>query len=382
MPRGGIYNPGTQVCTANNSWSTDVSGWDANKQQFMTNCINGTDAMQSKLYILDDAGFKKLNPDNSGGTDIVGPNNPPSGTDYLYESAIPSSGSQGALVLVPQGKLLNNVTRCGPTPYPYPHKLLNIGILEEIAQGVINLPIDDADKRLYVMQEQLYRLAKEDPTLVVNSGSIQQFIYDNQWSSLDFIYFIGKYLAEGKRDVADILLGMWTGNSEMDVNYWTYYKWMITMAENRDWMPDKDAVLAVANLCPVKNGTIVYAYRNLFNAITQRINKFDNSCGGELGRGVKKQQGFIRLKPKPVIAESNNNSILFPNPDNNVVMFKQKNLKTISVVDMIGNVVLNKQLFSNNDATINVKGLTNGVYVIKSTTTDGKIASNKLIVQH
>ena len=377
----GFYDATTQgYCTSNNNWSSTASGWDASKNQYMTNCINGTDAMQSKLYILNDPNYLQLNPDGSGNTDVAFSITPTLGTDYKYESVDPY-GNQGALILVLTQDLKNNIPRCGPTPFP--HRQFNIGILEEIAQGVINLPIDDAEKRLYVMQDQLYNLAKEDPTLVVNSGSIQQFIYDNQWSSLDFIYFIGKYLAEGKQDVAGILLGMWTpGNAELDENYKRYYEWMIQMAQNPDWMPEKDAVLSVANLCPVKSGTIVYAYRNLYNAITQSINKFDNNCG-ELGRGVKKPQGFIRLKQKSIITKSNNNSILFPNPASDKVTLKANNINNIAVFDLMGKIVFEqKNAVSNRINMIDIRNLPNGFYVVKTTDTKGVISSNKLIVQH
>ena len=328
----------------------------------------------SPLVIKNSSSYPEINPDGSGfiqGQNISVP---------YQHSATPSDNS-----IIYALSTVGKCDRCADPSYWYRAPSLDIKVLEEIAAGVINLPADDAEKRLYVMQEQLYRLVKENPDLVLNSSDLQQFIYDNQWSSLDFIYFIGKYLAEGKQDVADILLGMWSpgNNAEMDDNYKRYYEWMIQMTNNRDWMPDREAVLAVANLCPVKSGTIVYAYRNLYNAITQKINKFDNSCGGELGKGVKKTQGFIRLKAKSVLAESNKTSILYPNPASDIVTVKANNIHNITIFDVMGKVVIEKKVANENGPNvIDVKSLPNGIFMVKIVDSLGHVTTNKLIVQH
>lgn len=44
--------------------------------------------------------------------------------------------------------------------------------------------------------------------------------------------------------------------------------------ENKNGLPD---VYAYANRCPLKDGVIIYAFRNLYNALTGDINKFENN---------------------------------------------------------------------------------------------------------
>lgn len=248
-------------------------------------------------------------------------------------------------------------------PYPYKHPRctslvykqsnFDISILEEIAQGVIELPIDDAEKRLYVMQEQLYKLVKTYPDLVMHSANLQQFIYNNQWTSMDFIHFAGKYLAEGNISVVETLLGAWPGTEELDENYRIYFDWMIRIAKDPEWSPDEDQMnrlYELANRCPIKSGLIVYAFRNLYNTLTNRINRFEETCGGELARGTQ-PQGFIRLhQPKPAkntkpLPKINTGQLsIYPNPADKQINISCKNAIQVEVTNVFGTVAISKNV--------------------------------------
>ena len=363
-------------CGSNNSWSTGVvgvAGWDGNgRGQYMTKAIN-SDLTQSRLVILDKATNPELNPNYSWWS------SDPYTLGYKY------TFNDGALQQITSQN--GTCDRCaGATNYRLSNTKFD-AILEEIAQGIVNLPADEAIYRLKVMQEQLYEMLKEDPEIGKNSSSLQQFIYDNQMSSLDFIHLIGKFIAEGNMDYARILLNNWDNSSDdrVDESYRVYYEWVVKMYKDREWKPAEEDIRRLydyANRCPLKDGVVVYAFRNLYNAITQRINKFENNCDGQLaGRGVKPLKQFIRLKPKPVIEVNPiSSTILYPNPADNIVSVKADNIKSFIISDATGKVVL--EATGNGLKQFNTNKLVSGLYIVKSINTNGLQTSSKLIVQH
>ena len=266
----------------------------------MTNSYN-SEASKSKLVVRNTVA--ELDPENggTGNTTLPGAKYSIADNTILYATQ-------------PDGVCV----RClGATAYRRSQQLL-----EEIADGTVLLPADDAEDRLLVMQEQLYQLLKENPELVTSSGSLQQFINNSQWSSLDYIYYAGKYMAMGDTAIVKMLLDTWPDQNNLDEAYQQYFTWLVQMYEDPNWSPDVNQVWQLANQCPVKYGTVVYAVRNLFNALTGEINSFESSCEGvSMQRGGQGKQ-FIRLKQPnkitaPLVA---NNLLVYPNPSNAMQM--------------------------------------------------------------
>ncbi len=67
---------------------------------------------------------------------------------------------------------------------------------------------------------------------------------------------------------------------------------------------------------------------------------------------------------------------LYPNPTNSIFTVEVPNdtVKTISVVDIMGKVIVNS-----NVATVDVSSLASGVYIVKVETTSGKVGTQKLV---
>ena len=111
-------------------------------------------------------------------------------------------------------------------------------------------------------------------TLLTNqwqgNTTLQQFIYDNLWSSLDFINYAGKYVAEGRYDLVQTLLGGWPGNTNLDQSYSTCFDWFVRMHHDAEWKPDNAEMLVLPNYL-FKNGVAVYAVRNLSTAFNGLI---------------------------------------------------------------------------------------------------------------
>ncbi len=383
----GINNVGIQVCTPNNSFTTDLSGWP--NGNYMTNCIHGTDAKQSNLMILynptsTDPNLPKLNPDGSGNSDIY-IQYPQIGTDFKYRSQTPinpTSFGLGALVLIdPSTTTIGNCPRCAN---PVATRTANNGMLVDIANGVINVPDDAAEDRLYVMQQQLYELLASNPDLSQNDFDLQQFIYNNHLTNLELIHLTGKYLVEGNTQMVNFLLNYWNGrDNSIGNNYFQYYRWIIDMYNNPNYTPDLQEVYTMANKCPLRDGIIIYAFRNLYNSLTDRINSFEETCNGTLARGVQKTNTYKRVKEKSNVTINKITGLfVYPNPANRVLNISLNDIKAIELYDVLGKKILSKTFSTLINSSIDISKVANGVYIVKATQSNGASQISKIIINH
>ena len=352
-------------CTSDNSWEFGSSSW-ANSGQYMTNC-EGSDATLSPLVVFNDPTgvHTELNPDGSG--NFIG------GSIYPYQhSAVAADNS--IIYSVSDAANCPRCTMNGIQQSNYQRQTNDPKILEDIAQGIINLPIDGADERLYVMQQQLYELLQKNPAIAANSTNLQQFILNNQWTSLDFIHFTAYYLAKGDKETVNLLLGFWPNEGAVSDNYYKYYDWMLRMYEDPSWMPKATDVYDLANRCPSRDGLVVYAARNLYNAITKKINKFEVNCGGSAMRGGK-PHGFIRLN-QPIAK-----LMVYPNPAKTQINIEFNKIKSVEITDMLGRVISQNQYSGINKVQLNTSELQKGLYLIKVTNIDKVAKIEKLLIE-
>jgi hypothetical protein len=358
------------VCPSNNSWQ-DANGWynlttNPSLSNYMTNSI-GSDPTQSQLVVLNSIYHPKLNPNGSGYSLI-------SGQEYSHNNnSIIYAGSNSSAC-----------ERCINADTTYQRSAEDLTILEEIADGTILLLNDRPEDRLLVMQEQLFELLHANTDLLANSNSLQQFIYNNQWTSLDFIYYAGQLLAENNIEMLETLLGFWPEQEGLSEVYYQYFEWMLAKYYDPEWQPDSEVILEYANLCPLTNGTIVYAIRNLYNAITERINDFENNCEPPAARGTNKP-AFIRLKqPKqlPIVQQAEKKKLLiYPNPASSMITLKYPDIKQVILYDIHGRAVKAFNYNKINMAQLNIAGLHRGIYLVKVMSSNNMVETQKLIVQ-
>ncbi|MBW7951939.1 MAG: T9SS type A sorting domain-containing protein, partial [Chitinophagaceae bacterium] len=363
---------GTETCTSNNSWVYDT--WDAGNDQYMTNCINSLPS-QSPLVVLQN--IPGLNPDGSGTTD-----------DQFYINLYQHTGNYNdeTIWYAPTNDV--ECERCtGATLYFRNPE--DFTILEQIADGTIMLLNDRPEERLLVMQEQLFELLHAQPDLLANSNSLQQFIYNNQWTSLDFIYYAGQLLAENNMEMLQIVMDYWTPeNNNLSEAYYVYFEWLINMYGDPNYQPDLNEVWELANQCPLTHGTIVYAVRNLYNTLTERVHSFENNCEPPQERSTTNKPKFIRLKePKKkteIQAQEKEKSklVLYPNPATNIINIAfAVDIKQIVIFDVIGRKQLSKQLNGTKNVQLNISGIGKGMFFVQVTGKDGSIQTQRLIVQ-
>ncbi|GMV78405.1 MAG: hypothetical protein AMXMBFR79_15360 [Chitinophagaceae bacterium] len=359
---------GGYICPSNNSWqyAMDNTYWNAANDQYMTNCISSLPS-QSPLVVLDIDG---LNPDGSGKTDFNFPG-------YYYQHT--GINSTELIWYAPYSD-----TECDhcTNATSYGRNSEDFTILEQIADGTILLLNDRPEERLLVMQEQLFKLLHSQPDLLANSNSLQQFLYNNQWTNLDFIYYAGQLLAENNIEMLETLLGFWPGQDGLDETYYQYFEWMVAKYYDPEWQPDEQIVLEYANRCPLTHGTIVYAIRNFYNAITEKINDFENNCEPPAARGSNKP-AFIRLKQpkeKPVEKEKSK-LVLYPNPATNVVNIRFTDIRQVYITDVTGRLLLSKQLGGVSNTQLNIGSIGKGIFFVRAIGKDGSSETKKLIVQ-
>lgn len=361
-PSGTLHD---DVCVSNNDF-IDKAAWQAANHK-MTYTDN-SDPLKSPLVIRTGATYDRFNPDGIG---YAYPNFPA----QIY------SANHG-LITTTTFNDGGECERCQFHPVAKQIKHSIIELLEEIAAGTTTLPNDEATERLRVMQQQLYDLVKKQPELAQNSTDLQQFMYNSQWSSYDFFYYASYYAAKERMDIVQMLLGFWPNQSQQDENYKRYYQWLVNMYNGNK--PSPQEVYEMAKLCPIKNGVVVYAARNLYNALTKEIHKFDNACEGvnNNARGVKKQVEMIRLnqpKVKIVSITLDNNLKIYPNPTKTNLNIICNNIKQIIVLDAMGKTVIQKEAYGVKDLQLGVHHLTKGLYLIKVIDSKGTVFTNKFI---
>ncbi|MCC7534051.1 MAG: T9SS type A sorting domain-containing protein [Bacteroidia bacterium] len=122
--------------------------------------------------------------------------------------------------------------------------------------------------------------------------------------------------------------------------------------------------------------------RNLYNAITEKINDFENNCEPPAARGSNKP-AFIRLKQpkeKPVEKEKSK-LVLYPNPATNVVNIRFTDIRQVYITDVTGRLLLSKQLGGVSNTQLNIGSIGKGIFFVRAIGKDGSSETKKLIVQ-
>lgn len=154
---------------------------------------------------------------------------------------------------------------------------------------------------------------------------------------------------------------------------------------NPEWQPDEQIVLEYANRCPLTHGTIVYAIRNFYNAVTGTIHEFENNCEPPQERSNSSKPRFIRLKePKnktQLQEEQKNKLVLYPNPARSFITIKYPDIKQVIIYDIHGRALKYFTYTKTNMAQLNISGLNKGVYLVKIININNAVETQKIMVQ-
>lgn len=166
-------------------------------------------------------------------------------------------------------------------------------------------------------------------------------------------------------------------------NYLEYYNLYIKFINNVMDGDDSLQVFALAGLCPLTDGEVVYQARGLATQLGVNVGGNDEDCvaaaeskgtqqpNRRYGGAITNDQGYT----------------LYPNPNNGQITITQHNTDTrtvqAEVIDAMGRTICNKQLeFSGSYTRLSLP--TNspaGLYLLKLTDADGKVFDFKFVVQ-
>lgn len=291
---------GYYKCPSNNQW---LGTWgNSTTAPFKTNAINNSDATQSVLWVNTQSNI--TNPNDASFAD---------GSSNKYSLA---NGS----IKASSGKNWP-CFHCGkrqevPEFPDFPGGGGSLGGFangmsaeEAIATGNVQITAPQAAERLYVMQMQLFNSLLVDTSLVAQSPILTQFM--QQPNNFTSIKQINQAIEIGNTTLAQNLLQNWQSQNLVDDNYKQYYNWLLQNPQTTN--NNLNTILQLAQKCPLTNGAVVYAARNLYNRITQTETEFYNNC---LEEGVTEYQN--RRVTETVIEKKNNNKFnIYPNPSNN-----------------------------------------------------------------
>lgn len=346
---GIIGTQGNSTCTSDNDWLFDNGVW-ATNGNYKTGCFNYSDPVNSKLIVQNTATY---NPDGSNAYDLI---------SIPYSSAIGNIITATPLAICPCEEIF------GSKGKRYANRVTgkDTSAAERIALGLVSIQSTDAALRLYVMQQQLFTTLKGDTALLNNSGILQNFMAANGNSNFEKLYELGNAVAANDTAKANTIVNTIRSNNQVDDNFKLFYKWLLKNAvairSGNTIQLNKNDIYSLSQLCPYKDGTVVYAARGLYNSMVRKHVFFKDACGSQIVLKTSKQKVSYDKVHKISIC---------PNPSSDgsfTIKFNEKipGHKNILITDIFGRTVFQKAVFKNQFTTIKLKE-PSGVYLITIT---------------
>ena len=250
-------------------------------------------------------------------------------------------------------------------------------ILDNIANGSIVINGDRAADRLYVMQQKLYNDLQCNEEAMNASAILQEFAKDKAIGSFGYNWIIQNALGKDDITTATALLEKWEPINAIDNNFKNYYLYYIKIINSSTLEEPELATLhSIAQGCPLTDGEIVYAARDLYNYLdSTNTDDYSNACSS-IG---------LRMQPSITTEWTGFSKInnLYPNPSKGNITIDnlEYGTKTINVCNIYGKSIVKQQT---NNKTININlNLNAGIYFVNITNTKtGKTETQKLIINN
>ncbi len=253
-------------------------------------------------------------------------------------------------------------------------------LAEELATDNILIADVDAVKLTEVLKQELYQKLKDNSELLENSTILQNFMLTREQGDFGTIEKINDALYNYDVATAQMLINNWLPTTNLELNCLQYYNHFIKYLNGGTFTSnDLIDLYGLANLCPQKNGEIIYAARSLYNYVTQLDETFSTACGNNLARG------YIKIDAKSKIAVSSIS--IYPNPSKGNFSIKfpstSRGLNTVKILDTYGKTIMQQSVISGTQ-NINInKTLASGIYTVQITNNiSGKTDTQKLIINN
>jgi hypothetical protein len=149
---------------------------------------------------------------------------------------------------------------------------------------------------------------------------------------------------------------------------------------------DSLSIISLANLCPQRNGTVVYQARALYSFIYNDLSIFnDDSCIDADTSYIASRQSFNSNNIIDSINIDNQNYNIYPNPNNGLFILTEKVSDGLPVnariLNSIGMTVFSGELiFDINTCLIEMRFLPKGIYLMRITSYKNKNVTIKFVI--
>ncbi len=370
-----IGKQGTPTAASNNRWLG--SGWSATTN-YHTYVWNGADASTSTLYVKNTPSY--YNPTFNFGRPLT--------RAYIPTSSLITTTGTGSGI------------SCPP---PLPDRLAGMGEYESMVRQSFLAAASTMPKK-WMSQYELWRTLMWDTVLIDSSAAIAQFAAMAQNSRYAYLTNLETQVADGNVDSAMALLALdidSMANTDTDavtgvrmadsittdnivVNYQDFYRLYIKFTGLTLTVEDSAAILALAQLCPHKDGMVVYQARALYSYIYNDLTMFnDDSCMAEDStyRAEWKQPRQGSITAQDIGGQGYQ---LYPNPNDGNITLQQlisdTGIVRVEIYDVVGRRVYgNKLQFSGKIAKLHVGDIVPGMYLLQLTGTDEKMFRFKFV---
>jgi len=258
----------------------------------------------------------------------------------------------------------------------------------------------------WIGQYALWNSILSDTTLVDSSAALAVFASLAQSSRYAYITTMENLLINGNYDSVTTMLGYnidsmantsWdsvtqvrladsTGADNIVQNYQNFFGLFMKYATASLSSSDSLAILALAQLCPERNGTVVFQARSLYSQIYNDLSMFnDDSCLDVDSGYVAARHSDNGNNNKINATTGNQNYSIHPNPnDGNFVLLQyipDNEPVKIRIYDEIGRSIYNQDLqFSNSKGQLNLVNYVPGIYLLEITDGKNRIFRFKFVI--
>jgi len=240
-----------------------------------------------------------------------------------------------------------------------------------------------ADENFTKAQLKYYTLLlMSDSSVTDSSAVLRTFFNNNQNTNIGNIVAVESYLAQGDIATAQALNNAIVPTNNMEANYQNFNTSFIDLLDSAYSYQDSVNLITIANSCPATNGDVVYSARALYNAVYNQYQYFEDNCS------YVQSVSSSRLAAKTSIntMASHSSYLIYPNPTTGNFYISSGNTNDkelyVEVMDLTGRTISKQTLYLVNGVVNLQNTLVSGVYMVNLKGSDGKVVTQKLIVNN
>lgn len=257
---------------------------------------------------------------------------------------------------------------------------------EEIATD--NYFVNDADSTdiKEVLKQQLFKELKAKEALVNASVILKDFLETRDMDNYGFIQKIIKAFDNDELILVHDILNHWTAQNDQDQNCIDYFNFYLRVLElNPLSTTDISDLYVLANKCPLKDGEIIYAARDLYNYLTEANETFEYACGGNASRAAHVRNLAIKNAQASLTAKhSSTVTRVYPNPAKGSFTIdfpvSEKGNHSVTIMDVYGKQILQSAVSEAVNNILLPIGTAPGVYMLRIVNSETKKTEIKKLV--